>query len=238
MYKLPQVAIRQAAIGTLSLSLLASCVSRQQYNESQDWAQVYQEQALEAQKRVVELEAENDSLRSKLRDGEIGTLEAGATVDPDFESKLSDLKSQLSQLNRPPGPIERFEVAGGYVLMIQDKVLFSSGSYDLGEEGRRELIKLAKEIQSTPHGRIMVRGHTDNVPVVKPKTLERLPYGNLQLSAMRAVSVASLLIKEGGLPGADVVVEGFGPWEPIASNDSAENRRLNRRVEIFVEESR
>ena len=237
MHKLDLCSVGRRTIGVALLLTLGSCVAKERYNESQDWAHQYQRQALAAEKRVVELEAENSTLRSRMRDGEIGTLEAGSPVDESLETRLGALKRQLSGLDRPPGPIERFDVPGGYVFMIQDKVLFTTGSYEVGEEGRKALIDLVKDIQSQPHGRIMVRGHTDNVPVVKPETLKRLPHGNLQLSAMRAVSVGALLIQDGGLPGQDVVVSGFGEWEPIAANDSADNKRLNRRVEIFVEQA-
>jgi chemotaxis protein MotB len=79
-----------------------------------------------------------------------------------------------------------------------------------------------------------VRGHTDSDPVVRPATLQKFPHGNLQLSAARAVEVASVLTASGGVPKDMVAVAGFGPYEPLVTNDSADNKRLNRRVEIFV----
>ncbi|MFT4543106.1 MAG: flagellar motor protein MotB [Planctomycetota bacterium] len=236
MHKLLHSSVGRCTIGVTLLITLSSCVAKQRYDESQDWGLKYQRELHASEKRVLELEAENGKLRGQVNSGTIGTLEAASPVADNFESRIGALKSQLMGLDRPPGPIERFDVPGGYVYMIQDKVLFKSGSFELGQAGRTELLKLATEINSKGHGRIMVRGHTDNVPVVKPATLKRLPYGNLQLSAMRAVSVGDLLIQDGKLSGSDVVVQGFGEWEPIAANDSDANKRLNRRVEIFVEE--
>jgi chemotaxis protein MotB len=118
--------------------------------------------------------------------------------------------------------------------MIQDKVLFESGSDDLGPAGQAALGSLAREIQQRPHGEVFVRGHTDSDPVKKEETKRRFPKGNLQLSAARAIAVGSYLIEAASVPPKDVVVMGFGQWNPLKPNDSADNKRLNRRVEIFV----
>lgn len=228
-------ALRLVALSTLPL--VASCVSRPQYEDSNKWAHDYQIQALEAQDRIVQLEGQIADLQSRLRS-------AGATTDASFggdaemEARINDLKSRIAGLGRPMGDIERFDVDGGYVYLIQDKVLFDLGSYDMGSDGRTALLDLARTIQATPHGRVIVRGHTDNVPIAKPETKARLPYGNLQLSAMRAVSVADLLIQKGGLDGKDVVVAGYGMHRPVTDNSTADKRRQNRRVEIFVEDPR
>ena len=79
-----------------------------------------------------------------------------------------------------------------------------------------------------------MRGHTDSDPVSKPATKEKFPHGNLELSAMRAVNVAAELSGSDKVPARDVVVVGFGQYDPVKENTSADNKRLNRRVEIFV----
>ena len=61
-------------------------------------------------------------------------------------------------------------------------------------------------------------------------------HGNLQLSASRAVEVGAFLTKS-GVSQEKVVVAGFGPAEPVAPNDTADHKRKNRRVEIFVLDS-
>jgi len=220
----------------LSIAGLAlSCVSQQQFQEQKDWALRYQRDFLNAQGDIARLEAENERLAVLAADGQI--IDASSPQSEELQSRLAGLRQQLEQLGRPPGPIERFDVEGGYVYMIQDKVLFASGSYDVGNDGQSALKSLAQEIQGQAHGRVFIRGHTDNVPIVKPDTKARLPYGNIQLSAMRAVTVGSFLMSKGGIPADDIVVSGYGEWHPVAPNDSADNRRLNRRVEIFVEET-
>lgn len=213
-------------------ALAAACVSPRQYDEAVSLAKSYQTQLHDLERQMADLDAQNRRLESQLRSGQVGLLESGFTDD--VEQRVSELQRLIDDLGRPPGDIERFDVDGGYVYMIQNKILFASGSAEIGADGRTALLGLAKEISAAPHGRIFVRGHTDSDPVKRPDTLERFPHGNLQLSAARAVAVGALLIDDGSLPAADVVIAGYGQWEPVAPNDSAENKRLNRRVEIFV----
>ena len=100
-------------------------------------------------------------------------------------------------------------------------------------EGREILLKVAQQIASQPYQRIWVRGHTDSDPVKRASTVERFPHGNLQLSAARAVEVGAVL-GANGLAQDKLIVAGFGPSEPVVPNTSAENKRRNRRVEIYV----
>jgi chemotaxis protein MotB len=124
---------------------------------------------------------------------------------------------------------------GGYMFMVSEKVLFSSGSEMVNKAGRNALLQqVVADIKLKPHGRIWVRGHTDSVPVAKASTLKKFPHGNIQLSTARALEVASILTGAGGIPKQDVVVAGFGPHEPLVANDTPEHRKLNRRVEIYV----
>jgi len=207
-------------------------VTQQQYDEAIQLVDSYQTQLHDLELAQAKLESQNARLKAQLSQAEVQTLEAG--MSPNVQARMSELQRMLENLGRPPGDIERFDVEGGYVFMIQDKVLFASGSAELNPAGRSALLGLAQKIRSSSHGRIFVRGHTDNVPVKKAATLKRFPHGNLQLSAERAVSVAALLINEGSVDARDVVVNGYGQWEPLAPNDNADNKRLNRRVEIFV----
>lgn len=212
---------------------LASCVTQRQYDDAVASAKYHQTSLHEKERYITTLEAENDRLKRALAMNDVTALsEAG--FGGDLETRLSELQQKVDGLNRPLNDIERFDVEGGYVLMVQDKILFDSGSADLNAPGREALMKLAADIQSKPHGRVWVRGHTDSDPVAKPQTKERFPHGNLQLAAMRAVEVAAQLTSAGKIDSRDVAVMGFGQYDPIRPNTSADNKRLNRRVEIFV----
>lgn len=222
-------------LGALSLALMgsASCISPQEYETSVSQVKVYQ-------MRVHDLENANNDQRNRileleelLADGKVGTLDAG--FDSDLMARVNEYEALLNSLgDRPLEGVQRFDLEGGVLFMVSDAVLFDLGSTKISAEGRNALLDIASQIRSQAHGRIWVRGHTDNTPIVKPSTKKRFPNGNLQLSAERALEVATLLTGEGSVPKAQVAVMGFGPHEPIQSNDSADHKRLNRRVEIFV----
>jgi flagellar motor protein MotB len=221
------------ALPVLAALTLGSCVSQRQYDDAVALAKFNQTSLHEKEQYITRLESENDSLKRALAMNDVSALsEAG--FGEDLQARLSELQSKIDTLGRPLEDVERFNVTGGYVLMVQDKILFDSGSADLNAEGKKRLADLANEINAKPHGRIWVRGHTDNDPVSRPQTKERFPHGNLQLSAMRAVEVAAQLAAASKIPARDVAVIGFGEYDPIRPNTNAENKRLNRRVEIFV----
>ena len=73
-----------------------------------------------------------------------------------------------------------------------------------------------------------VEGHADNVPI----STEQFP-SNWELSSARALSVVHLLIRQ-GVPSANLSGAAYGEFQPVADNDSAEGRRLNRRIEIVM----
>lgn len=225
---------RNAALA-LGALLFSSCATQQQYKDAVDLAKHYQDELSESQLENSRLNQENRRLSGELTMAQVSAMEAGST-DPELQARLDELQQRLSSLTSNPDGISRVDLGGGaYVYMVPDAVLFALGSSEVGAEGRRELInRVAADIRSSAHGRIWVRGHTDSVPVARPETLKRFPHGNLQLSVARAIEVAAILTGAGGVSQEDVVVAGFGPYEPLTANDTAENRRLNRRVEIFV----
>jgi len=221
--------------GTAAICL-ASCVSQKQYDDAVELARYNQTSLHEKEKYASDLQAENERLKRQLAQNDVNALSAG--YGNDLDSRLSELQQKLDNLGHAPGDIERFDVEGGYVFMVQDKILFESGSDAISAEGRTALAKIAGDINAQPHGRIWVRGHTDSDPVAKPATKEKFPHGNLELSAMRAVNVASELTSAGKVNARDVVVAGFGQHDPLKPNSSADNKRLNRRVEIFVADNK
>ena len=162
-------------------------------------------------------------------------LEAVATKE--IDERLAQLKQLTEAIGTSagvaPGDVEFLAVAGGYGVRVTDAVLFDSGSDEIRPEGREILLKVAQQIASRPYQRIWVRGHTDSDPVKRASTVERFPHGNLQLSAERAVEVAAVL-SANGVAQDKLVVAGFGPNEPVVPNQNTENKRRNRRVEIFV----
>jgi outer membrane protein OmpA-like peptidoglycan-associated protein len=105
---------------------------------------------------------------------------------------------------------------------VSDPILFAFDSYELSQEYDTMLIEMAVFIQSNNAFQIFVDGHTDDSG--------KLAY-NSKLSKKRALAVKRFLIKQGVKP-TDFVVAYYGPEKPVATNDTREGRKLNRRVEI------
>lgn len=216
-----------------ALLSLGSCVAPDQYQDAQTSAKHYQNRSIEADRRVSELEDENRRLRAQLDASEKSLTEAGFSAEA-VDARLANLRNILSEMGGNPGDVTKFAVDGGYVYRMKDSIVFGLGSAELSEDGKRILAEICGDIQSRAYGKVYVRGHTDSTPISKPETKAKYPYGNLQLSAERAVSVASYLGGQGKLDEGRVVVMGFGAQDPVAPNDSAENKQKNRRVDIFV----
>jgi outer membrane protein OmpA-like peptidoglycan-associated protein len=101
--------------------------------------------------------------------------------------------------------------------------LFAANSYELSSSARNEIKNIAERIKRYKYKSVIVEGHTDSSGNRE---------SNISLSQDRAIMVYYELYQN-GIEALDY--EGFGDSFPIASNDSAEGRELNRRVEIFVE---
>jgi chemotaxis protein MotB len=210
-------------------TVFSSCVAQDQYLEVEHSAKHWQKQYLAADKLRGELAAENMKLRAQLDASEAHPISASGNL-ADIDSRLAALKNKLSELGPAPGDVQKFAVDGGNLYQVKDAILFAPGSASLSAEGTKVLEGVLADIQSSPHGQVSVRGHTDNVPVGKPETMAKYPHGNLQLSAARAVEVAAVMQRAV----SDLVVMGFGESRPVMPNDTDGNRQRNRRVEIFV----
>jgi chemotaxis protein MotB len=117
---------------------------------------------------------------------------------------------------------------GRMVIQLPQDILFESGSATVGSDGRQTLSEVAKVLAGLPDRKFQVEGHTDNVPIAT----ERFP-SNWELSTGRALSVVRLLVQGGVQPGS-LSGAGYGEYQPVASNDDAAGRRLNRRIEIVM----
>lgn len=113
-------------------------------------------------------------------------------------------------------------------IILTGDLLFPSGQADLTVDARVSLKKLTAIMQKTPY-MINVIGHTDD----RPMSSARYP-SNWELSLARASQVARFLIEETKMPAGQFSVSGHASFKPVKPNDSEENRRANRRVEIIL----
>lgn len=118
-------------------------------------------------------------------------------------------------------------------ITIPSEILFKSGKADLKEGAEKALDLIAKSItdsfQLDLGWEIRVEGHTDNIPINNSK----FP-SNWELSTARAISVVRVFIENDHFLPFQLQAMGFGEYKPIVDNDSAENRKKNRRVDIKI----
>lgn len=112
---------------------------------------------------------------------------------------------------------------------ISDKLLFTSGSYDITSRAKEVLGKVAKVLKNQPDIEFMVEGHTDNVKFAKGVLLD-----NWDLSVHRATAVVRILQNQYGLNPAHIAAAGRGEYLPVAPNDTPAGRAANRRTRIVI----
>ncbi len=130
-------------------------------------------------------------------------------------------------------PSLHFDPATG-ISKLQTDILFDTAQTQLkpgAEKMLRELVAVLKSPEASGL-KILVVGHTDNRRIAKRPAREKFP-NNFHLSTARAHAVANMMCRE-GFPEQRLGVAGFGSHQPIAPNVTPQDRRKNRRVEIFV----
>src|SRR5438128_6804524 len=126
----------------------------------------------------------------------------------------------LRQLNQV---LETKDTDRGLLVSMPD-VLFDSGQYTLKPAARERLARIAGIVLAYPELRLEIEGHTDSTGSDD---------FNQSLSEKRAATVRDYLL-DSGVPMSNVVALGFGKLRPIAANNTATGRKLNRRVEMIV----
>jgi len=140
-----------------------------------------------------------------------------------YEGLVQDLESEVAS-----GQIEIEQLREGLRVNLTQDVLFASGSAEVGATGRRVLAKVSERVRDLPH-RVVVQGHTDDVPIASP----RYP-SNWELAGARASRVVRLLA-DGGVDPGRLVSTSFGEYAPRDTNETDAGRARNRRIEITLQ---
>jgi len=155
------------------------------------------------------------------RTGAVVGAAAGAAVGAAVGRRMDKQEQELRQ-------IEGVEVTrpseGEINVRLTSDILFDFNSAALRPESRTTLSELGENFRQYPDNTIIVEGHTDSVGTDSY---------NQRLSEERAANVADYLIDH-GVSASKVIVYGFGESRPKSSNDTADGRQLNRRVEIHI----
>jgi chemotaxis protein MotB len=133
---------------------------------------------------------------------------------------LADQRIQITRLQ------------GAIKYTVESDLLFPPGSWQLSQEGRDIISKLATKLAPTQENKIVVNGYTDSEPI-GPDLERQGVTSNEVLSQKRADAVKRLMISQGVDPDM-VIAVGHGENNPIAKNDTSKGRSQNRRVELTL----
>lgn len=140
---------------------------------------------------------------------------------------VMNLKRSLGDVNDKDVTVE---VKKGVVyISLSDKMLFKSGSSEIGPQAGAVLGKIAKVVNDHRELDILVEGHTDNVPIATNCIKD-----NWDLSAMRATAVVRQLQKEYGVSPERMTAGGRSEFVPKNTGNTADARSINRRTEIVI----
>ncbi|MCL6217410.1 OmpA family protein [Zunongwangia pacifica] len=140
---------------------------------------------------------------------------------------VTSLKGAIGNMNDED--IEINVEKGVVYVSISDKLLFDSGRYNVTNQAREVLGKVATVIKNKPDIEFMVEGHTDDKSISTSMFQD-----NWDLSVKRATSVVRILQDEFGVDPKRMTAAGRSYYMPVASNETAEGRAKNRRTRIVV----
>ena len=187
---------------------------------------------LEAKEQA--LAAENERLKKlkqelEARSNRVAELE---NVIAAKDAKMNALKDAISKaLTNFEGKGLTVEQRDGKVYVsMENKLLFSSGSWAVGTEGRKAVNQLGNVLADNSDIAVLIEGHTDNVPYKGSGQLS----GNWDLSTKRATAIVNILRENPSINPENLTAAGRGEYAPIASNETAEGKAKNRRIEVIL----
>lgn len=121
---------------------------------------------------------------------------------------------------------------GAVTYAVNSDLLFKQGSYQLSPSGKSIISRMAEKLAHHQQDKVVVNGYTDDTPI-GPALQRQGVTSNQVLSQLRADEVMRYMISQGVKPRL-VTAHGFGDSQPVASNETAQGRARNRRVEIAV----
>jgi chemotaxis protein MotB len=148
------------------------------------------------------------------------------------EENMRRLRETLSKaLNSFEGKGLTVNMKDGKVYVsMENKLLFQTGSWAVGTEGRRAIVEVGKVLAQNPDISVLIEGHTDNVPFVGSGPIS----DNWDLSTKRATAIVTILAENKGISRQNLTAAGRGEYAPLASNETAEGKAKNRRIEIIL----
>ncbi len=230
---------------------LSACVSTGKYSELETSQNETQMKLTRTSADLAEVRASNTELRDKNKQLQnentqlSGTI-VGLKLDLRREQTVVEEKEDtISQLDKTRREIEASlkeqiaqkdvmieEIEGKLKVTFVDKILFDSGSTKIKDKGKDVLLTLAESFAGAPDRKVVVEGHTDDVPL--GEVLQAKFPSNWELSTARSATVVRFLQEKANIEPERLTASGYSFYQPIASNETEETRKQNRRIEIIL----
>ena len=199
------------------------------------------ENAKKNRELLAQLEAKEDALASenarletlkKELDNRSKRVEELESLIAAKDAAMTNLKNAISRaLTDFEGKGLTIEQRDGKVYVsMENKLLFSSGSWAVGTEGKKAVQQLGNVLGDNPDIAVLIEGHTDNVPYTGSGQVK----GNWDLSTKRATAIVQILRENDAINPENLTAAGRGEFAPIATNDTAAGKAKNRRIEVIL----
>lgn len=171
----------------------------------------------------------------------VALLMAGCVSQKTYDEsqqKNAQLEQEYQQLNQAMSAevgaknMQITRMQDAIKVSVNSELLFPSGGWEMQDAAKTSIAKIAAILAPHQTSTINVNGYTDSTPIGPGLAREGITT-NLILSQKRADNVMQYMISQGVKPNL-VSAHGFGEADPVASNDTAEGRAQNRRVELTV----
>jgi len=205
-----------ALTGTLFIS---GCVSQSKFDQVEE-----QNEELRTQNTVLTVQQRELFAVTGILSREVELLDEEIAL---LETERVELEIELETLF-VAGNIRMELLKSGLALILEEDIMFNSGSTTIKPAGRQAIADVVKELEQIPY-QIVVIGHTDNVPIGAAMQ-DRYP-SNWSLAAARSAAVVDLMANE-GIKKERLIAASFADTQPVASNQTEEGRSANRRIEI------
>ena len=178
----------------------------------------------EENNRLLKLEADMQE-----RSQRIAELEA---LIASKDQAMRDLKDAISNaLTAFEGKGLTVEQRDGKVYVsMENKLLFKSGSWAIGVDGRKAIEQLGTVLADNPEIAVLIEGHTDNDPFSSGGQIAN----NWDLSTKRATAIVQILNENEAINPESLTAAGRGEFAPIATNETTEGKARNRRIEVVL----
>lgn len=153
------------------------------------------------------------------------------SASPQVQQDLARLRAQLTGMlsNQVAEHVVALRLGrDGLTISLREAGFYDSGSAVPHASSQATLDKIAATLAAEPYD-LRIEGHTDNVPIHTVQFAS-----NWELSTARATEMTKILIVEHGIAPGRLSAAGYAQYHPVASNETAEGRGENRRVDIIV----